>query len=334
VAVALDRLALSRSTLDRAAYRRARNGLVDDLLSDPATAVLVLDVDRAPAAAAGTAGSDPELVLLDPVTALAFVAAAWPGPGAVLPCYLGDDRDGRSHIVLAHPQPPRKGLGRGVLPEREEPDPPAGTRWVGLREVGALLGDTDTGLLTSAVALSYWHAGHPRCSRCGEPTDVVQAGWARVCPACTAEHYPRTDGAVIMLIADDEDRILLGRQTGWPERRYSCLAGFVEPGESLEAAVRREVAEETGVLVGKVTYLGSQPWPFPASLMVGFRGRALSTEVTVDGDELAEAGWWSRERFTRDVAGGDLRLPPAVSIARRLIEDWYGAPIDDVQNRP
>jgi NAD+ diphosphatase len=158
---------------------------------------------------------------------------------------------------------------------------------------------------------------------------VIQSGWARSCPACGAEHYPRTDGAVIMAVTDADDRILLGRQATWPERRFSCLAGFVEPGESLEAAVRREVLEEAGVVVGEVTYRGSQPWPFPASLMLGFRGRALSTEITVDGTELAGARWWSREELALDIATGELLLPPAVSIARRLVEDWYGAPLRD-----
>jgi len=134
---------------------------------------------------------------------------------------------------------------------------------------------------------------------------------------------------VIMAITDDAGRILLGRQVRWPEKRYSCLAGFVEPGESLEAAVRREAWEEAGVVVGEVEYRGSQPWPFPASLMLGFRARAVSTEITVDGEELASAHWWTREELGLDVATGELLLPPAVSIARRLVEDWYGGPLSD-----
>lgn len=320
----LNRLALSRSTLDRAAHRRTRPGLVDRLLADAATAVLVLDADRAPVTEAGA----PELALLDPTAALTFAATAWPVPQAALPLYLGDDEDGRPHLVLAHLRPSPK--GGGVLPEQVDAAPPPGTRWAGLREVGALLDDTDAGLLTGAVALAHWHAGNPCCSRCGQATDVVQAGWARQCPGCGTEHYPRTDGAVIMLITDGEDRVLLGRQGGWPEHRHSCLAGFVEPGESLEAAVRREVREETGVVVGDVCYLGSQPWPFPASLMMGFRGRALTTGITVDGAELSSAGWWSREELTRDLAAGSMLLPPPLSIARQLIEDWYGSRLDGV----
>jgi NAD+ diphosphatase len=130
-------------------------------------------------------------------------------------------------------------------------------------------------------------------------------------------------------VVDDAGRVLLGRQAAWPEKRYSTLAGFVEPGESLEAAVRREVAEEAAVEVGDVEYRGSQPWPFPSSLMLGFKARAVSTAAQADGVELAHATWWTREQFEADLASGDLRLPPRVSIARRLIEDWYGGEVSD-----
>jgi len=329
----LQRLALSRSTLDRAAHRRTTPGLLDDLLSRPATAVLLLDGDQAPVV---DSPNGPVLALIDPVAAAGFVQAAWAGAdGALVRLYLGDDAQGREHVVLARTEPPLKGSGPpraapGDAPGPDQVDPPVpGGRWAGLRDVGAVLDDTGAGLMTTAVGLAHWHAGHPRCSRCGEPTEVIQAGWARSCPACGAEHYPRTDGAVIMAVTDGRDRILLGRQSRWPERRFSCLAGFVEPGESLEAAVRREVFEEAGVVVEGVDYRGSQPWPFPASLMLGFRARAVSTEITVDGEELSQARWWTREELGMDIATGELLLPPEVSIARRLIEEWYGAPIRD-----
>jgi NAD+ diphosphatase len=309
-------LALSRSTLDRAGHRRADPGLLGALLADPSTAVLVLSGDRAPVV--DTPGG-PRLVL--------------PAPGDLPPAvldgsvraYLGRDlaaaADGsgpRENVLVAVPVDVGKAL-----------DLPDGARWAGLREVGALLDDAGAGLLTPAVALTQWHAVHPRCARCGTPTDVVQAGWARHCPHCGAEHHPRTDPAVIMAITDGAGRILLGRQAVWPPRRYSTLAGFVEPGESLEAAVRREVLEESGVVVGDVRYLGSQPWPFPSSLMLGFTGTATGTDVTVDGVELEDARWWTREEFDRDLASGDLLLPPPVSIARRLVEHWYGGPLAD-----
>ncbi len=235
---------------------------------------------------------------------------------ATLTLFLGTDDLDRDHVAVRVEEPP------------ELPD---GARWAGLREVGAVLDDTGVGVLTTAVALIAWHINHPRCARCGSPTDVAQAGWVRHCPVCDAEHYPRTDPAVIMAVVDGDDRILLGRQASWPQRRFSTLAGFVEPGESLEDAVRREVAEESGVVVGEVSYRGSQPWPFPSSLMLGFRGEAVSTRITPDGHELAQAAWWGREELLDDVRTGRLLLPSSVSIARRLIEDWFGRPLDGSQ---
>ena len=325
----LDRLALSRSTLDRAAERRNLPGHLDAVLADPAAAVLLVDGDQAPVS---TGGEGPVLALVDPATALAFADKAW-SDVRVERLYLGrDDADGREYVALARTVPPLKGSGLPKVPPGvpEQPEHALpGTRWAGLREVGTLLDDTAAGLLTATVAMARWHAGHPFCSRCGTATEPVQSGWARQCPNCGAEHYPRTDGAVIMVIVDDDGRILLGRQARWPERRYSCLAGFVEPGESLEAAVRREAREESGVVVGEVEYRGSQPWPFPASLMLGFRARAVTTAITVDGEELASARWWTREELALDVATGELLLPPPVSIARRLVEDWFGGPLRD-----
>lgn len=336
--VTLQRLALSRATLDRAAHRRAEPDLVARYLADPKTAVLVLHGDHAPV----HDGPDHRLVLVDPATATRLAAGAGAGAGESvadlgLVAFLGEDLAGRVHLllVLPHGTPgpltsgpaadggPAAGAGAaGIAP----PAPEAAT-WLDLRAVGHLLDDTDAGILTCAVALANWHAAHSRCARCGSGTEPAQAGWARTCRGCGVEHYPRTDPAVIMAVVDDADRILLGRQARWPEKRFSTLAGFVEPGESLEAAVRREVVEEAGVLVGEVVYRGSQPWPFPSSLMLGFRAAAQTTEITVDGEELAQARWWTREELALDLATGELLLPPAVSIARRLIEDWYGGPL-------
>jgi NAD+ diphosphatase len=197
---------------------------------------------------------------------------------------------------------------------------------VPLREAGPLLSDRDAGLMTHAVALANWHETFTHCPRCGSPTDPVSSGHARKCPVDDSEHFPRVDPAMIVLVTDTADRCLLARNAMWPEHRVSILAGFVEAGESAEQAVAREVHEETGIAVGTVSYLGSQPWPMPQSLMLGFRAEAAgSTEINVDADEIAEAHWYSRDELRAAVANGDLLLPPPVSIAHRIIESWYGS---------
>lgn len=213
-----------------------------------------------------------------------------------------------------------------------EPDD-CGT-WRTLRELGGGLDDLDSDLFVTAVALEQWHQRHTRCPRCGAETVESHAGWTRTCVADGSEHFPRTDPAVIMLIHDGGDRALLGRGPQWGEGRFSTLAGFVEPGESLEAAVAREVYEEVGVAVTDIRYLGSQPWPFPASLMVGFVARLDGDpEIHLDPVEMAEAGWFTRAEIeqARDwtdeqappVPGTRLRaIPPHLSISRFLIDSW------------
>jgi NAD+ diphosphatase len=201
-----------------------------------------------------------------------------------------------------------------------------------LRHIGPTIAVEDASLAVHAVGLARWHQTHRFCPRCGAETTVIKAGHVRVCPVDGSEHFPRTDPAVIMLIVDEvdgagHDRVLLGRQPIWPAGRFSTLAGFVEPGESLADAVRREVMEEAGVVVGDVTYAGSQPWPFPSSLMLGFFGVAESTDISVDGDELEEARWFTRDEITDLSATGDLILPPPVSISRWLVEQWHGGEI-------
>jgi NAD+ diphosphatase len=192
------------------------------------------------------------------------------------------------------------------------------------RTAAGRLVDADASLMAHAAGLALWHSTHPRCARCGAPTQPVEAGHVRRCPECGASHFPRTDPAVIMLVTDDADRALLGRQPSWPQGRFSTLAGFVEPGESLEDAVRREVMEEVGVLVGDVRYAASQAWPFPASMMVGFFARARSAAISVDGQEIAEARWVSRDDLRDLVASEAMRMPGRLSISRWLIETWYG----------
>ena len=206
-----------------------------------------------------------------------------------------------------------------------------GLRPADLREAAALLNDRDAGLFTHAVALANWHATHTHCPRCGTPTVTVAAGHAQRCPVDGSEHFPRIDPAVIMLVTDPDDRCLLARNRRWPERRVSILAGFVEPGESAEQAVAREVGEETGITVARVRYVGSQPWPMPQSLMLGFRASASGDlELRVDDDEIAEAHWFSRDELRSALASREILLPPPVSIAHRLIESWYGEELPGV----
>jgi NAD+ diphosphatase len=260
----------------------------------------------------------------------AWLAEAWPksqvlavSPQSTVPVLDGPRLafrppsavpDGERYFLGVHAGTPYF----AVRAEQVHADEDAG-EWQGLREVGADLPDLEAGLMVTAIGLAGWHARHPRCPRCGEPTVLDQAGWSRRCPADGSEHFPRTDPAVIMLVHDGADRCVLGRQPTWPVGRFSILAGFVEPGESLEAAVAREVAEEVGVQVTDVRYLGSQPWPFPASLMLGFTARVVGDPTLhLDGNELAEAAWFTRD----EVRARLVKLPPSISIAHRIITDW------------
>ena len=194
-----------------------------------------------------------------------------------------------------------------------------------LRAIGSFLSPRDIGLAVHAQGLANWHSKHPRCSLCGGPTAVVLAGAVRRCPADQSEHYPRTDGAIIVLIKDDKDQVLLGRQKVWPKHRFSTFAGFVEPGESFEHCVIREVREEAGVELTKINYLGSQPWPFPASLMIAFEAVTNTPELArADGDEIEEIRWFSREDMKAAIADKSLILPLEISVARQMINAWYG----------
>ena len=213
--------------------------------------------------------------------------------------------------------------------DRDAAPLPAVVRWGGLRDVGATLSGRDAGMAVTAIAIDNWMHTHLRCPVCGEPTVSHAAGWSRRCPLDGTDHFPRTDPAVIMLVIDRQDRALLGRQARWSPGWFSTLAGFVESGESAEAAVRREVSEEAGVVIGDgpddIRYLGSQPWPFPCSLMLGYHAWTDDPTVEVDGVEIAEARWFSRDQLDAACASGDVRLPPSVSIARKLVERWYGS---------
>ena len=194
-----------------------------------------------------------------------------------------------------------------------------------LREIGAFLSPRDIGLSVHAQGLANWHKKHPRCSQCGAATTVISGGSVRRCLIDESEHYPRTDSAIIVLVKDDQDRILLGRQKVWPKNRFSTFAGFVEPGESFEHCVVREVAEEAGINLSKINYLGSQPWPFPSSLMIAFEAVTDNpTAAHPDGDEIEEIRWFSRADMKQAIIDATLILPLDISVARQMINSWYG----------
>jgi NAD+ diphosphatase len=187
-----------------------------------------------------------------------------------------------------------------------------------------VLDAADAPIFAAALSLANWHRRHGHCSVCGHRTEPNRGGWSRICPKCSAEHYPRSDPVVIML-AEHDGRLLLGRQPHYPEGRYSALAGFVEPGESIENAVARELKEEAGIDVRDVRYLCSQPWPFPSSLMIGAHSMALSDQLTIDRNELDDAHWFSREEVVAALAGepsAPFQAPPRLAIARTLLEQW------------
>jgi NAD+ diphosphatase len=221
-------------------------------------------------------------------------------------------------------------LGQFLDPsEQHHPMLPQEYVFVELRRVMTWLGPRDAELAATGKAILAWHDSHGYCARCGFETVINDAGWQRNCPACRGSHFPRTDPVVIMLITHGNS-VLMGRSPGWPAGMYSLLAGFVEPGETLEAAVRREVFEESGVTISEVTYLASQPWPFPASLMFGCAGTATSREITIDPKEIEDAVWVTREEMMDVFSGQHTTILPARkgAIAHFLLENWLADTLD------
>lgn len=303
-------LPLARSAVDRDYLQRKNPDLLPALMANPETKFLAMFE--------GKVLLHEEHQLASP--RLRLVSASQLGSTELL-VYLGRsteavfDEAAGTELVLA------------VLPRSSaillEPDE---SRWRNLRRNGAGLCDRDAGLYAQALAIANWHHLHPRCSQCGEVTEIIDAGWVRRCSADDKEFYPRTDPAIIAAITDDQDRLLMGSQGIWEENRWSVLAGFVEPGESLTAAVEREIFEEAGLRVSQIEYLGSQAWPFPYSLMVGFAARAQGNQSPIaDGLEIEKLRWFSREELREQAS--EILLPSRLSIARALIENWFGAEI-------
>lgn len=296
---------LAHPTIDRDAVARSDTGFAAAFDADPTARVVALH--RGKALFEGRVeGSAPRLELRHPSEL----------PAPLLRCYLGRDAEARYELRVFD-----DAAARGIEAEA--------ARWQDLRRAAAQLDGRDVALFTEALAIANWHEGHGHCPRCGATTEPAQAGWARRCTRDGNLLFPRTDAAVIVLVTDDRDRVLLGSNALWEQHRFSLLAGFVEPGESLEAAVIRELGEETGLPVDRVAYVGSQPWPFPASLMLGFTARLASgvdaQTATPDGEEILELRWFTRDELVGALA--DIALPGETSIARWLLERWFGGPI-------
>lgn len=303
--------------VDRGSVVRANPALVADLLAQPLTQAIVL-AGRQGLVAAGSlfktgarelqrdlvaAGIEPELVV--------YLGSAL--PGAELPT-------GTELLLFILPDAVAPGTA-GI---------PAGAGWLGFREIAGQLNQTDTALFVEASAITNWHATHTHCPKCGSPTGVEAGGWVRRCPQDASEHYPRTDPAIIVTVVGPDGRVLLGGGGPVGAINHSTLAGFVEPGESLEQAVVREIQEEVGVHVRSCQYLGSQSWPFPASLMLGFTAVTDDVQARPDGVEVTRARWFSRDELQSAVLTGEITIPGRLSIARSLIEHWYGGRIADL----
>ena len=296
--------ALAGAELDRAHLLRRDARWQAERLADPDSRALAVAGTRVPVIDDG-AGVQ---AAFSPVAAIAPLAQAESAP-----VFLGVDA-GRALFAVDVSLAPEARLDQALAPARLD----------GLREVGGLVSQRDGGLLAYAAGLLAWHARHGFCGVCGAATQAAEAGHLRVCTNTEGshKHFPRTDPVVIMLVCDG-DRCLLGRQAVWPPGRYSALAGYVEPGESLEEAVAREVAEEAGVQVSGVTYHSSQPWPFPSSLMLGFTASLTGApDLRLADEELEDVRWFGCDELMAAVETGHVLLPPPVAIARRLIEDW------------
>ncbi|MDJ0630400.1 MAG: NAD(+) diphosphatase [Rhodobacter sp.] len=249
------------------------------------------------------------------------------------PVFLGLDEEGPRFaydISAWEPEEMPDTLGAFFDPSQQmHPALPKTHVFAELRGTMTRLTPRGAELVATAKAITGWHGTHGFCARCGTKTLIAMAGWQRDCPDCRAHHFPRTDPVVIMLITRGNS-VLVGRSPGWPDGMYSLLAGFVEPGETIEAAVRRETFEEAGIRVGAVRYLASQPWPFPSSLMFGCHGEALASAIEIDPNEIDDAIWVSREEMMDVFAGNSETIKPARkgAIAHFLLRNWLADRLD------
>lgn len=316
-------LPLTGPALDRDGIARLRSGLFDELWQHASTRVLPLWQGKAL-----VRGRNGETAAPDASAAIALLGAD-ETPAAALRVYLGRtlEEHGDDHGGTSAGTP----VVAAVLSDAEaallQPDKEA---WQTLRALAPRLDRRDAAIFTEALAITNWHAVHPHCPRCGSPTHVEMGGWVRRCPVDNSEQFPRTDAAVIVSVIDEDGRLLLGSNAMWENNRYSLLAGFVEPGESFEEAAIREIGEEAGVRIVDPEYLGSQPWPFPASIMVGMRARLApaqrAEDLLPDGEEILALRWFTREQLWAERES--LLLPGASSIARSIVEYWYGGSLD------
>ncbi len=311
----------ANSPLDRAAHRRLDEAWLSEKAKDPSSLIVPFWQLKP--------------LVLPPVAEDEGPDAGWLRPdmlegvplGTAPMIFLGVKGE-RAYFAL--------NLHEGSKPEEEGPLKDLG-EFMEFRQAGSVLPAGDAAILAQAKAMIDWHKRHLYCAACGQPTDSAEAGYKRVCGSCNSEHFPRTDPVVIMM-ATDGDRALLGNGQGWPEKMFSTLAGFVEPGESIEEAVAREVFEETGVKVKDVRYHSTQPWPFPSSLMIGCLAVAATTDITIDENELAQAVWFERSDvqeavrhaesaankglLTRGPRDAPLWVPPPMAVSHQLIKAW------------
>lgn len=312
--------------LDRHGQERRDDDWLAGIWQQPHTRVLHIDRGKAPVI--GSTGPE-EAPLHTSAPRLLLTAPQGPLPATAV--YLGEVAEGESHTfagdapvghVITVP------IDSSATDDHHELRAQTLT-WETLRTTGHLLPALEAELLTYAAAVTAWHASSTFCSGCGGATEPHSSGWDRRCTQCGASHYPRTDPAVITAVTDTEDRLLLGSAHRWDSSRFSTFAGFAEAGESLEDAVVREVMEEAGVAVESVEYIGSQAWPFPRSLMVGFVAHISDAAATADDEEIREVRWFTRQELHDDVTSGAVTLPPRSAVSHALITHWYGSALPE-----